>query len=305
MVAVASSAAYVVGGAALAVGGVRLAYLTAVLWRSRRPALTVHRLGPLALSLLGMAAAALLHSSSAVCLVALSWVQSGLLTTAQGLAVVLGANVGTTATAQTVSFALDASIGSALGVVALLSWAWGRSRRAAPVLLGFAAIVIGVELFSLGVVQLAQGLLQGLAVGRPRPGGVAFAFLTGWLVTSVLQSSTLVTSTVVALAGRHLIQPAAAVALVLGSNTGTVTTALLASLMLGGKARRLALLDLLTNLLPGLALAVAAEAFAGLLQRWDPRPERVAANAHTLFNLATWALFLPWVNPLGRWVERG
>ena len=302
----ASAALQVATGVALLAGGVRLAYLTDLLWGSRSfVGGAARRLGPLSLSLLGMGAAAVLHSSSAVSLMALSWVQSGLLTTFQGLAVVLGASVGTTATAQTMARWDGAFLGSFIAGFALLSWLWHGSRWAAPALLGWAAVVQGVELLASGVLGLAGELVQEAILREVYHFGVGRAFMAGWLVTAVLQSSTLVTATVMALAAMQLVEARTGVALVLGSNVGTVTTALLVSLLLGGRARRLAVLDLITNLAPGAVLLAGLDPFVTVLQQWDPRPERVAANAHTLFNLATWALFLPWVRCLARWVDRG
>ena len=289
-------------GLALALLGLRLGLLLARDWQRRPAGHRIHGSSPAwLLSLAGMAAAALLHSSSAVCLIVLAWVQSGWLTMAQGLAAVLGANVGTTFTAQTLSMASGGSLGAASGVLALLLSLARPTRYAGYLLLGLAAIALGIEALSAGLLALVGQQVPGMLIhsGGGSPWG---AFVVGWVVTALVQSSTLVTSAVVALARNGLIPSPAAVALVLGSNVGTVMTGIMASLILGTRARRLALLDLLANLLPATLLVAQSEHLARLLTGWDPRPERVAANAHTLFNLLTWAACLPWVRRLGRWV---
>lgn len=292
-------------GVLLLAGGIRLSHRAAESWvrAATRPGLAAGLPSSLLLlSLAGMAASALLHSSSAVSVLTLAWVESGLLSTAQGLAVMLGANVGTTATAQAVSVAGPLPLGPFLLGLTALVWLGRRSRAGASTLLSLAAIVEGVEWLSHGTLlalghHLRQGT-QGLAAVASAP----VAFLAGWGVTAVVQSSTLVTSAAVALAGHGALGPREAVSVVLGSNVGTVTTALAASLLLGGRSRRLALADLLMNLVPAALVLVGLNPYLGLLYRIDARPERVAANAHTLFNVLTWLLFWPWVRRLGRWI---
>lgn len=299
-----SSVAWLLAGVLLMAGGVRLGYagardLMPMGWRFALP-----RLGRLALSGVGMVAAALVHSSSAVSVATLAVVESGLLSTAQGLAVVLGANVGTTATAQAMSAGGAAEVTPFVLLAGLVAWAVARTRGLGRFLVGLAAIMEGARSLSGAAAGLmGPGLLAWLeetATGK----ALAVPFVAGWVVTAFVQSSTAVSTTAVELTARQALPPSAGVALILGANVGTVTTGLAASLVLGRRARRLAAVDLLTNLLPAAAVLAGLERFVALLRWLDPRPERMVANAHTLFNLLTLLLFLPWVHRLGRWVEQ-
>ncbi len=290
---------------ALLVGlGMRLTWAAAPEWVGVRLQQVLGRLGsPLGLAGVGLVAAALVHSSSAVSVATLALVGARRLPSAQGLAVVLGANLGTTMTGQLVSLAQGVSPGPALLAAGIILAAVAPLRAAGPFLVSLAALVEGMDLLGGSLASLAgEAVARWLAsVGSQR--GPVVCLLVGWAVTAVVQSSTIITATVVSLTASGLVTVPASVGLVLGSNVGTATTGLVASLLLGRQARRLAVLDLLSNLVAACALALASGPVVTALQWVDPRPQRVAANAHSLLNLCTLVALLPWVHRLGRWVE--
>lgn len=285
--------------------GLRLTWAAAASWVRIRLGRTLARPAPpLGLAAAGVVAAALVHSSSVVSVATLALVAAGRLSSAQGLSVVLGANLGTTLTAQTVSVAVGLDPGPVLlaaGVATTLAcgrWAVGA------ILVSFAALVEGVGLLASSLTGLAgshaQRWLEAVGSGQ----GPLVCFLLGWGATALVQSSTVVTTAVVSMAAAGSLSSPAAVALVLGSNVGTATTGLMASLLLGARARRLACLDLLSNLTAACMLALVGRPLVAALEWVDPRPARVAANAHSLLNLCTLLALLPWVDRLGAWVDR-
>lgn len=307
-IAWASSAFWLTCGAVLMVTGLRLGYVAGLRYARRGLAAASRRAGglPAVLAATGATFAAMARSSAVVSVSAQALVESRWIGMGQGLALLLGANLGTTLTAQVASLDGQGSttitlIAAAAGLAGL-RWAWLRDPSA--LLLALAAVVEGVDLLSRAALHLAEPVLAGwarAAAGGP-PGVVPF--LAGWAMTALVQSSTAVTTTTVRLAAHGLVDPAAAVLAVLGSNVGTVMTGLVTSLFLGHRARRLALVDLLTNLLPAVVFATALSPYVALLRWIDSRPERMVANGHTLFNLCTTLIFLPWVRRLGEWVDR-
>lgn len=292
-------------GALLTGLGMRLTWVAAPGWLGDRLRHALGRPGsPLGLAGVGLVAAALVHSSSVVSVATLTLVGARRLSSAQGLAVVLGANLGTTLTGQLVSLAQRVDPGPALLAIGIALAFAGPHRPMAALLVSFAALVEGVELLSWSLAALAGEAVAGWLEAAGSQQGPVVCFFAGWAVTAIVQSSTVVTTTVVSLAASGLVRSPAAVGLVLGSNVGTATTGLLASLLLGRQARRLAVLDLLSNLVAAWVLTLASGPVVAALEWVDPRPERVAANAHSLLNLCTLVALLPWVHRLGRWVER-
>lgn len=298
-----SSLAWVLLGVLLMAGGLHVGYTSGRAMAQRHLLALLSRANALVLSAAGIAMAALAHSSSAVAVATLAFVEAGLLTTGQGLAVVLGANLGTTTTAQAVSFGGPAAISPITLVAGLAVLTAPRLREPGKLLVGFTAVVEGASALSSGIGQLAGSTVLGL-VEATTPRTTSWFFGCGLALTALIQSSTAVSTTAVELAARGFLDPGSALALVLGANVGTVTTGLVASLFLGRRARRLAVLDFAGNIVPALVALAIIEPFGALLRRLDPSPARIVANAHTLFNLCTVAILLPWVRRLGRWADR-
>lgn len=286
-------------GLALALAGVRLGYAAARdaagSWASRVLRTLAGRPGWLVLA--GAVAAAALHSSSAVEVVVLSLVQARTLALDDGLLVVLGANVGTTATAQLVALRLPGLGALAMGL-GLLGMLVVRRGATALALFSLGCLLQGLDLVATGVGPWVGTQLASL--GRTGVASPASGFVWGWLLTSLVQSSTVVSSALVKMAGEGLLAPEVGVAAVLGANVGTVTTGLVASLFVGKGARWLALADFALNLGGAVLTLVLFGWFVGLLERLAGSPAQVVAHAHTAFNVASLLLAWPFVRPLGR-----
>jgi phosphate:Na+ symporter len=289
-----------------AVAGDRLRVLLA--------SLTVNRFAGL---LTGAFVTAVIQSSSVTTVLVVSFISSGLMSLSQAVGVILGANIGTTVTAQIVAFKVTKL---AFGLLAAGFTLTFLSRREVFQHHGRGA-------FGLGLVFLGMTLMsEAMAPLRSHPAFLewmvrleapAFGILAGTAFTALVQSSSATTAVVIAMASQGLLTLPAGIALILGANVGTCVTALLAAIGKPREAVRAALVHVLFNSL-GVALwvgfigdlAAAVKAISpghaglsgtALLAASVPRQ---IANAHTLFNVVNALVFLPLGGLLARLAER-
>ncbi len=258
--------------------------------------------------LAGIGVTALLQSSTATGLMLTGFAAGGLVDLAPALAVMLGANVGTTLIVQV--FAFDVALASpALILIGVLMFRRDSSTRAHDL----GRVLIGLGLMLLALTQLltvttsyedtpSLRLLLGAVATTPILDVVLAAGLT-WAA----HSSVAVVLAVISLAARDVVPPHAAFALVLGANLGTAINPLLEGVSTSDpSARRVPAGNLLTRAV-GVIIALPLLGFIGpWLIGIEPSPARAVADFHTLFNLALAALFLPFLTPyaalLRRWL---
>jgi phosphate:Na+ symporter len=275
--------------------------------------------------LIGMTVTALIQSSTATTVMVVSFVNAGLMSLLQAIGVVIGANIGTTVTAQLIAFkvAKYALPAIGIGVGLRLFVKQPRWQHIGEVTLGF-----GLVFFGLALMKDAFDPLRGnlefqqlfLSVGDNPLLGVLF----GAVVTMVVQSSSATIGLTIAMATSGLLSYEASLAMILGENIGTTLTANLAALGTSLAARRAALAHMLFNvigvcyvllLFPWFAKVVTAitpgdadfiihsgeqaELLGGMVGD-KPFIARHIANAHTLFNVINALVFLPLVGPLAR-----
>lgn len=251
----------------------------------------------------GFLVTALLQSSSMTTVMVVGLVNAGVMTFAQGCSVIIGANVGTTITGQLLSFNLH-WLGWALLILGLLCrlLPHRRLRRAAAALGDCALLFIGMggmtaALASLKELALLRSMVQA-AGDLPWKG-----LLAGVIGAAVLQSSSAVIAFALGLAHEGMITLPAALALAIGADLGTCSTALIAAAGMEKTARRAAWFHFFFNLTSmALALifypqllAIAAKSAAAL--------PRQLANAHFFYNLLGAAVLLPLVEPLSALVK--
>jgi phosphate:Na+ symporter len=265
----------------------------------------------------GAGATILLQSSTITTVISIGLVSGGMLTFTQSLGVILGANIGTTFTAQLIAFStslLGMTMLFAGYLVSRLARGTG-TRLAGTVLLGLGLVFLGMDVMSDAVRPLRtfEPFLQAMeSLSTP-----ALGILAGALFTAMVQSSTAATGVAIAMASEGLIPLEAGVAIIIGSNIGTCVTAMLAAIGKPPAALRSALFHVLVNVggalvwlffideLVSIAVALAPSypELSGLEQRAAETP-RQFAMAHTVFNVST-ALVLVWfLGPIGRLLER-
>jgi len=244
--------------------------------------------------LAGLGVTALLQSSTATGLMTATFVGDGLVGLVPALAIMLGANVGTTLIVQLLSFDVSwfAPILLALGVIA-----FKRSSRTMIRDLGRVAVGLGLMLLSLHI------LLDTLAPAENAPKvRVLLAAMTGMPVLNIMfgaviawaaHSSVAVVLLVMSLSYSNFITPVVAIALVVGANLGSAINPLIEG---GGLknpvARRLPLGNLINRVFGCALVAPFLQPISAALTGLEPNPVRLVADFHTLFNLALAALFI-------------
>lgn len=256
--------------------------------------------------LAGLGVTAVLQSSTATGLMAASFAAGGLVDLVPALAVMLGANVGTTLIVQVLSFdiARVAPLFVLVGVILFRKSAQSRTRDLGRVAIGLGLMLIALQQL-LSIMTPYEDvpslrMLMGAIATQPAIDVILAAALT-WAAHSSVATVLLIVS----LAANGVVPPQAAFALVLGANLGAALNPLLEGAPGGDPlAKRLPVGNLL-NRVVGCVLGLALLQWIGpLMVRIEPDAARAVADFHTLFNLCTAALFLPVLGPLARLLAR-
>ena len=238
-----------------------------------------------------------IQSSSATTVMLVSFVQAELMSFAQALGVILGADIGTTITAQLIAFKLTdyAVLMIAIGFAMRMFGKNDNMKNMGEVLLGFGILFYGMKMMSDAMKPLRTypdfiNMMKGLE--NPLLG-----LLIGALFTGLIQSSSAFTGIIIVLAQQGLISLAAGIPLVFGANIGTCITAGLASIGTSREAKRVALAHVIFKIC-GVALFIFwIPTFADIIHRLAVRfgsdTARQIANAHTIFNVSLALIFLP------------
>jgi phosphate:Na+ symporter len=245
----------------------------------------------------GTIATALLQSSTALTVMAVSFVDAELLSFESSLALILGSNIGSTITNQLLAFPLNriTPFIMALGALGYLFIA-NRGRFLALSIFG-----LGVLYFALSILQVGMAPLADLTViqkflrqlGDNHLQGV----LAGTVISAFLHSSSATTGIVMLLTQDGWITLPTALAFIFGANIGTCFTAVLAALGSSRAAQRVALFHVLLNVFGVLIFLPFVGPLAQGLTHMGGSLSRKVANAHTLFNLLSSLLafpLLPW-----------
>ncbi len=260
---------------------------------------------------------AIIQSSSVTTVLVVGFISAGLMTLSQSIGIIIGANVGTTITAQIIAFKVTkyALILVAIGFTMLFTSKRERIRHYGTMLMGLGLIFFGMELMSNATSPLRS--YEPFILFMQRMASPWLGILAGAAFTAVVQSSSATTGVVIVLATQGFISLEAGIALVLGANIGTCVTALLAAIGKPREAVRAAVVHVLFNVVGVVVwigfigyLASFVEMFSpassGLegVDRLAADTPRQIANAHTLFNVANTVIFLPFTGLLAKLVIR-
>lgn len=264
-----------------------------------RKILAVFTFNPLTAAISGAAVTALVQSSSAVAAVMVALVNAGVLTLSQAFGVILGANVGTTVTAQIAALDLSHMIVPLILCGLFLLPINRRTHYAGMALIGLGGLFLGLSLLRLSLTPiLGCRWVQSVLISLSR--NALAAVLAGVAVTAVVQSSSAVTSVVIVLGQAQAVSLVGAIAIAFGSNIGTVLTTLISSIGMNREAKAAAYADLIFNVLGVALMLPLIQGFAGLVSLTSPDLGRQIANAHTLFNAFTAVCALVLIDPLVR-----
>jgi phosphate:Na+ symporter len=248
----------------------------------------------------GLGITAVLQSSTATNLMATSFVARGIVGLVPGLALMLGANVGTTLIVQVLSF--DVSVASSvLFLIGLVAFnrghrTWVRDAGRALIGLGLMLLALHILLDTLAPAEQAPGTRELLSVITKEPIlCVLFAAVLAWAA----HSSAAIVLLTMSLAYSHFVTPVAALALVLGANLGAAANPVIESGSATNPAARRLPVGNLVNRVVGVALTLPfLHRIADLLAWIDPNPVRAVADFHTLFNVSTAIVFMFFLDQL-------
>jgi phosphate:Na+ symporter len=265
----------------------------------------------------GAVSTALLQSSSVTTVLVIGFTSAGLLTLQQAAGIIIGANLGSTATAQVIAFDV-AGFSLAMIGVGFAGRFLRRPRWAAEAgegLLGLGLVFLGMSFMGGAVSPLRDDpRFADFLAGDPP---LLLALLAGLAFTALVQSSAATIGVVIVLASQGLLALPAAIAVTLGANVGTCVTAGLAAIGRPRTAVRAAVIHVVVNVVGVLLWVGFIDQLAALVTWMSPSsPElagsarlaaetpRQVANAHTVFNLANTILFIGLTHPLARLAER-
>ncbi|WP_340149586.1 Na/Pi cotransporter family protein [uncultured Sneathiella sp.] len=253
----------------------------------------------------GLTVTMLLQSSTATALLTASFAGRGLLPATAGIAIILGADVGTTLVAQILSFDLSflAPVFLFLGFVRHATANSTRAKNFGRILLG-----LGMMLSALAMLATASEPIRDSSVSQyvltSLSGEPVLVVLLAAVITIIAHSSlaTVLFALSLSLTGHFPID--VAYAMVLGANIGGAVPPIMATLKAEKAARRAPLANLICRLIIVVATIPFIAVIEPQLAMFEPSPARQIVNLHTLVNLTCALVFLPFVGPLGRLTER-
>jgi phosphate:Na+ symporter len=246
--------------------------------------------------LVGTGVTMIIQSSSATTVMLVGFVNAGLMNLMQAFGVMLGANIGTTVTAQLIAFKLSewAPLFVILGVIPMMFLKRRKVRSIGTIIAGFGILFLGMTMMGDAMKPLRNSawfINLMTQFNNPIPG-----VLIGAVFTAIIQSSSASIGIVEVLAMQGLVGLDAGIYLVLGCNIGTCATALLASIGTNTMAKRTAVMHLINKTIGAIifTIIVATLPFGETVAKWSPgEPARQIANFHTVFNVLNTLLLLP------------
>lgn len=247
--------------------------------------------------ILGAFVTMVIQSSSATTVMLVSFVQAELMSFTKSLSVILGADIGTTITAQLIAFKLtDYALLMVAAGFGLRMFANNINvRSTGDVILGCGILFFGMKLMGDAMKPLqAYSEFLNLMSGLENP---LIGLMAGMVFTALVQSSSATTGVVIVLAQQGLITLEAGIPLVFGANIGTCITAGFACIGMSREAKRVAIAHVIFKVAGVLLFLFWIPAFAdlirGLAVQFNSDDARQIANAHTIFNVSMGLCFLP------------
>jgi phosphate:Na+ symporter len=264
----------------------------------------------------GTVATVAVQSSTAITVTTIGFVNAGMLSLQNAAFVIYGSNVGTSLTGWFMAlvglqFKIDALALPVIGVGALVKLFShsDRNRGIGEALLGFGLMFLGLAFLKQSFDTVFDGF-EFATLAQLGVWGIVLGVLLGTLLSTLMQASVAVIALVITAVSAGAITLELAAAVVIGANLGTTSTALMSTLAATAKAKRLAWLHVIFNILTGVVALVILTPMLwaiGLLQQWlfaDPRPAISLALFHTAFNVLGVILMWPLTSRLVLWLNK-
>ena len=255
---------------------------------------------PIIAVVVGAVVTMVIQSSSATTVMVVGFVNAGLMNLAQAAGVIMGANIGTTITAQLVAFKLDdiAPIFVFVGAAIVMMAKAQKRKEIGHIILGFGILFTGMGMMSDAMKPLAASpMFEQLVIAISD--NMFIGVIAGAAITSILQSSSATTGILIALATAGAINIDAALPILFGCNIGTCITAMLASIGTNKTAHKAALIHLIFNVGGTIIFLPFLGIIGNIVTQMSPGDvQRQIANSHTVFNIANTLIMLPLRNYL-------
>lgn len=261
--------------------------------------------------LVGAGITAVIQSSSATTVMVVGFVNAGMMNLRQAVWIIMGANIGTTITGQLVALDIGAiaPLIAFIGVAMIVFVKKPMSHYVGAIFAGLGILFIGMDMMSAAMLPLRdEPAFVSLMTSFSNP---LLGIAAGTIFTAVIQSSSASVGILQALARSGLIGLDGAVFVLFGQNIGTCITAVLASIGTGREAKQTTIIHLSFNLIGTAIFTIiclltvnTAFSLTDLVASWTPgRPDAQIANMHTLFNIVTTLLLLPFGSYLASFAQ--
>ncbi|MBQ7733665.1 MAG: Na/Pi cotransporter family protein [Synergistaceae bacterium] len=293
----------IAGGVALFLYGIRLMSeaLQFIAGDKMRQLIGTLTKTPLRGIFVGILVTVLIQSSTGTTVMTVSFVNTGLLTLNQAIGIIMGANIGTTITAQIIAFKIEAFALPLIALGVALSM-FSKTKQISY----FASGIVGLGLLFMGmktmggathIISQHKDLLLMLSQ-NPLTG-----VLAGMILTILIQSSAATIGLTMAVASQGLIGLDAAIPIILGDNIGTTLTAIVVAMRASRPAKQAAAAHVLFNTLGTIIFLLAFPIYREIVLWSSPDIGRQIANAHTIFNVLNTVIFFPFVSLLAKLIS--
>jgi len=249
---------------------------------------------PIKAVFVGLFITVIVQSSSVTTVTLVGLVNSGLMNLGQAVGVILGTNIGTTVTAQIISFKVGTMFFPliALGFFLFFFSKKEKYKNIGQSILGFGILFLGMHTMSSGVRPLRDStfLINTLVNFGKVP---VLGIIAGAVFTGIIQSSSATTGLVIAMGMERIIDLNSAIPIILGANIGTCITVLIASIGSSLSAKRAAVSHLIFNVIGVLLFFPFLKQLTQIASLTSPNLPRQIANAHTIFNITMTVIMLP------------
>lgn len=254
--------------------------------------------------LVGFVVTAIIQSSTATTVMVVGFVNAGMMTLAQAVGVIMGANIGTTVTSLLIAlnFSSVAAAAVLVGVILMLASKKTVVKNLGAIFTGFGLLFLGIDMMSDSMAPLREsaGFMNFIVTVSESPLRPLFGIILGIVMTAVLQSSSASVGVLQTLAMQGLVPLKFSVFVLFGQNIGTCLTALFSTVGAKKNSKRAAVIHLLFNLIgTGIFILIALlTPYVEWIEKLSPDPMAQIAISHIVFNIVSTVVMFPFAKVL-------
>lgn len=254
--------------------------------------------------LVGFVVTAIIQSSTATTVMVVGFVNAGMMSLAQAVGVIMGANIGTTVTSLLIAlnFSSVAAAAVLVGVILMLASKKTVVKNLGAIFTGFGLLFLGIDMMSDSMAPLrdSAGFMNFIVTVSESPLRPLFGILLGIVMTAVLQSSSASVGVLQTLAMQGLVPLKFSVFVLFGQNIGTCLTALFSTVGAKKNSKRAAVIHLLFNLIgTGIFILIALlTPYVEWIEKLSPDPMAQIAISHIVFNIVSTVVMFPFAKAL-------